>query len=231
MNTLSVREIKSDARVSLLTSIHVCALANMLFLSFFGLLLQVEEAALPSRDGVWFFVSMAAYLVVAIFMGVFQGGLSLMYLKAAFSERPRLSDLFVCVAASPDKMIIIRTVLFGAPYLILFPAALYLMKTGSVNGVYVGFLFLALFEGIAVHLIYGLSYFVALDFPEISARQALVESKRLTSGYRKELLKLHASFIPLYLLGILSFGLAEFWITAYHQAALAAFYKRRITKK
>ncbi len=228
MNYFSVRDIKADARENLLTNIHTCALAGMLFFLFFGFLLQVAEAALPSEEGVWYFAGMAAYLVVALFMGVFQGGLFLMHLKIVYGEKPRLSDLFVCVATGPDKMIIIRAVLFGLPYLILFPATLYLMATGTVNLVYAVLLFLALFAGIATLLVYGLAYFVALDFPELSAGEALSESKKLTRGYRKELFTLHVSFLPLYLLGVISFGLAWFWITAYHQAALASFYKRRM---
>ena len=39
------------------------------------------------------------------------------------------------------------------------------------------------------------------------------------------LLKLYLSFIPLYFLGVLSFGVAGMWVISYSKAAVAAFYR------
>ena len=39
------------------------------------------------------------------------------------------------------------------------------------------------------------------------------------------LLKLYLSFIPLYFLGVLSFGIAGMWVISYSKAAVAAFYR------
>ena len=55
---------------------------------------------------------------------------------------------------------------------------------------------------IAVRIRYALVAFLFLDYPEYSL-----------------------SFIPLYFLGVLSFGVAGMWVISYSKAAVAAFYR------
>jgi uncharacterized membrane protein len=47
----------------------------------------------------------------------------------------------------------------------------------------------------------------------------------MIKGHKMHLLKLYLSFIPLYFLGVLSFGIDGMWVISYSKAAVAAFYR------
>ena len=222
---LRTAEIKDEARGALLITLPVLLFANILFFGIYALLLQVEEAAVPAGEGWPMLLDFAAYFAVVLFMGVLEGGLHLLYLKNAYGQKPLLRDLFICVRWAPDKMILIRAALSGLPYLMLIPAALVLVQSRRVTPLY-GILLLASFiTGILLQLRFGLAYYVAMDFPDRGAKDALVRSAQLLQGRKGRLLRLHLSFIPLYLLSMLSMGVAGLWVRAYHLASTAAFYK------
>ena len=50
----------------------------------------------------------------------------------------------------------------------------------------------------------------------------------MIKGHKLRLCKLYLSFIPLYFLGVLSFGIAGMWVISYSRAAVAAFYRDMI---
>ena len=67
--------------------------------------------------------------------------------------------------------------------------------------------------------------YLFLDYPEYSAGELIRGSVRMIKGHKMRLLKLYLSFIPLYFLGVLSFGIAGMWVISYSKAAVAAFYR------
>lgn len=79
--------------------------------------------------------------------------------------------------------------------------------------------------GIVASYKFALMEFVLADNPEMSAREALKESKELMSGNKWRLFCLQLSFIGWYLLGILTLGIAFIWIVPYQQASYAEFYR------
>ena len=66
--------------------------------------------------------------------------------------------------------------------------------------------------------------YLLLDFPERDWRTLLMQSARLMRGNKLRLFALECSFIPLFLLGFLSFGVAFFWIVPYMESTLANFF-------
>lgn len=69
-----------------------------------------------------------------------------------------------------------------------------------------------------------MAYFVLADNPELSANEALDESKRITSGHIGDLFVLYLSFIPWFLLGAITCGLALIYVVPYVQATMANYY-------
>ncbi len=78
-------------------------------------------------------------------------------------------------------------------------------------------------------IIFGLAYamvpFVIHDNPEIGVVDALRASREMMKGHKGELFVLYLSFIGWFLLGIITCGIAFFWIQPYMYAAEAAFYE------
>jgi uncharacterized membrane protein len=72
---------------------------------------------------------------------------------------------------------------------------------------------------------YVMVHYVMADHPELTAREALRESKEIMHGNRWRFFCMILSFIGWEILGILTLGIGFLWITPYQQAAIAAFYR------
>ncbi len=84
---------------------------------------------------------------------------------------------------------------------------------------------LLIVPGIIASLAYSMSFFILAENPEISAIDALKQSKAMMSGHKTELMMLYVSFLGWCLLGVLTFGIAFFWINSYIQTSMAIFYQ------
>ena len=83
---------------------------------------------------------------------------------------------------------------------------------------------LFIIPGIIMSYSYAMVNFVMAEHPEMTARRALKESKRMMKGNRFKLFCLQLSFIGWVFLSVLTFGIGFFFLVPYQQAALAAFY-------
>ena len=78
--------------------------------------------------------------------------------------------------------------------------------------------------GIIKGLSYSMATYILADNPELTAREALNESKRIMHGHKMDLFVLQLSFIGWHLLGALTFGLAYIYVVPYMSATTANFY-------
>ena len=72
---------------------------------------------------------------------------------------------------------------------------------------------------------YAMTNYILLDRPELSATDAITESRKMMNGHKMELFILDLSFIGWYILVGLTFGIASLYVTPYHMGARAAFYE------
>jgi len=79
--------------------------------------------------------------------------------------------------------------------------------------------------GIIKSLSYSMSYFVLAENPQMTAREALNESKKIMSGHKMELFVLYLSFILWMLLGAVTLGIAYIYIAPYMYATITNFYQ------
>jgi uncharacterized membrane protein len=104
-------------------------------------------------------------------------------------------------------------------------------KTGFVarllSSLYVTFWsMLFLIPGVIASYSYSMMHFVMAENPDMSANEAIRESKRLMKGNKWRFFCLQLSFIGWELLAIFfTAGIGLLWVVPYQQAAYAAFYR------
>lgn len=106
---------------------------------------------------------------------------------------------------------------------------------GSVgNSILVGLLatiFTALWSllfiipGIVKAIAYSQCYFIALEHPEYDASTCITESRKMMNGHKWEYFCLQFSFIGWMIVGSFCLGVGTLWVSAYMNAANAAFYE------
>lgn len=72
---------------------------------------------------------------------------------------------------------------------------------------------------------YMLSYIIAADNPNLTAKEAVAKSEELMRGNRAKLFWLQLSFIGWAILAAFTFGIGYLWLMPYIQFAMIAFYK------
>lgn len=83
---------------------------------------------------------------------------------------------------------------------------------------------LLLIPGIIKSLSYSMAFYILADNPQMSAMEALNESKEIMKGHKWEFFVLNLSFILWILLGAITFGLAFIYVMPYMRATTANFY-------
>lgn len=73
---------------------------------------------------------------------------------------------------------------------------------------------------------YAMAYYVLADNPEMTAREALRESKEIMKGHKWELFVIHLSFILWNILATLTLGIAYIYVVPYMGATVANFYQK-----
>ena len=83
---------------------------------------------------------------------------------------------------------------------------------------------LLVIPGIIKVFSYAAAPFILADNPELTAREALSESKRIMDGHKFDLFVLQLSFFWWSILSAITFGIAYIYVVPYFQATMANFY-------
>ena len=78
--------------------------------------------------------------------------------------------------------------------------------------------------GIIKSFSYAMTPYIILDHPEMTASEAITESRRIMKGHKWRLFCLNLSFIGWHILGILTLGILYIYIIPFMAAANASFY-------
>jgi uncharacterized membrane protein len=78
--------------------------------------------------------------------------------------------------------------------------------------------------GIVKSYSYAMTPYLLLDRPELSATEAITESRKMMNGHKMELFVLNLSFIGWILLGMLTLGILYIWLIPYMDATTTNFY-------
>lgn len=85
---------------------------------------------------------------------------------------------------------------------------------------------LFIIPGIVKTYSYAMAPYILSENNEMTASEALKESKRIMHGHKGELFVLHLSFIPWFILGTLSCGLALIYVIPYMNMTIVNFYNQ-----
>lgn len=84
---------------------------------------------------------------------------------------------------------------------------------------------LFIIPGIMASYSYAMTEFILAEHPELTAGEAIAQSKMMMAGNRWRLFCLHFSFIGWDILCTLTMGIGHLWLRPYRQAADAVFYR------
>lgn len=229
MQAKTIRDLQADARFSLLGHLWV-AVGTVIFYSVsYMILASLNTSGLTKNLVLSTLLTILLNYLVSVFIGILEFGVASVFLGLQLGRSVRLRDIFLPVRENADLAVRIKGYICFLFLLASLPSLLLSAYLGGKEGpaywVPVG---AALLFGFLVRMIisicYGMIDFLFLDFPDSSPRELLGACRRMMRGHRIRLFFLHLSFLPLHLLGLLSVGIGNLWVTAYEDAALAAFY-------
>lgn len=168
--------------------------------------------------------------IIVSLLGVtlFVGELTI-YLNIACGNKSKAWDIFKGVLNNADKTILIafiimlRAGIYAIPYIVCY--VLYIYSGNLTLGIATAMLgIFAAIMSIYVNMKLSQAYYILLDFPEMGAIEIIKRSTVIMRGNKWRLFRLYLSFIPLFLLGLLSLGLATLYIYPYIRMSLTEFY-------
>ena len=84
---------------------------------------------------------------------------------------------------------------------------------------------LFIIPGIVASYSYSMTSYILAENPNLTASEAIAQSKQMMEGHRMDFFILELSFIGWRILSALTLGIGNLWLRPYRQAAYAAFYK------
>ncbi|MCD7818567.1 MAG: DUF975 family protein [Lachnospiraceae bacterium] len=234
MNRPDTKELKRRARTTL-NGQHATLAGITLLLTSLNLLLNyLSLMASPSDSGVLgTLISWGCSFLVNMVYFILMAGLHHIYLDLCSNRSFRWTDLFSAFTEHPEP-VAIYSILYYVLTLIFMQIGLWWL-TETIDWIfYWGSSRLLL--ATAILIVYGILYvfarislsmvlFVHADNPDLSFREMLEESWRLMDGVRLRYLYLQFSFLGMYLLCILSFGIGFLFVEPYINTANGYFYK------
>lgn len=87
---------------------------------------------------------------------------------------------------------------------------------------------LLVIPGIIKSYAYSMAFYLKVDHPEYTAKQAIKESEQLMYGHKMQLFLLDLSFVGWIIVGAFCFCVGTLWVTAYQKSARVQFYRNLI---
>ncbi|MGI6226130.1 MAG: DUF975 family protein [Peptococcales bacterium] len=84
---------------------------------------------------------------------------------------------------------------------------------------------LLIIPGIIAFFRYSMAYYIMVDNPELTALEAIRQSKEMMRGQKGRLFLLWLSFIGWFFLGLITMGIGFLYLLPYYQATKANFYE------
>ena len=175
--------------------------------------------------------------IISLFSGIFVSGEAFMYLKLTCKQPISVSDVFYGFKVYPDKALLIQLVISVITYVCLAPMMIFntLALKDPTNAVYMLLMSISMIIGMIVVTIISLmlsqAFYLLQDFPQYSAKELMKMSCQIMKGHKGRLFYIQLSFIPLYLLGILSCCVGFIWLTPYINTVMSNFYMDLMTKR
>ena len=229
-------QYKSSAELKAIAKEHMfgrygTAIAAFLIVGFItGFITIFSTYFLDTRTQPGVILNYLISFVIAVLTGLFSSGTGYFYLKISCSQPVSVGDIFYGFRFLPNKAVLLQFYVTILIYLAMLPmtALSFIISTKPKQTILLLPYSLAmLFYGIValiLSLVYSQIFFLLHDFPNYSAKELLITSRRLMKGNKGRYFYLIVSFIPLMLLSLLSCCIALLWLIPYINATYAEFY-------
>ncbi len=234
MNYLSSAQLKAIAKEKSLGKYGTLIGANLTILAI-QLLVSGFSAPSGTRSILLIIIYSLITIIINILLGVLVSGRAYLYMNLLYSQPVSTSDIFFGLRQQPQKAVTIQALFVLVDFIARLPAQIFMTRyittrASSDMTAAVFLLGIGLIINIVVNLVYSQSFYILHDFPDRSAKEILATSRRLMKGNIFRLFYLNVTFIPLYLLGIITMFIPLLWIGVYRNAANCAFYQDLIAK-
>ena len=162
-------------------------------------------------------------IILSAFLQVLQMGVCFFYLKLNCNQSASTVDLFYGFRNMRNAALGIGVIYTLISYLCILPATLCSYLSDDIMLSYLLLLLGSALEYLVIPPFIQ-SYYILLDFPGYTAKQAITLSVRIMKGNYFRYLLFRISFLPLILISFLCCGLGLLWVLPYVDASLAAFY-------
>lgn len=225
----SSAELKDMAKEKLTGHYGVAILAILMVKCTSYLISSFITALIPGNGLLSTLFSLLLSSAVAVFVGVFQTGLALFFLNMACGRPCKVDDIFYGMQNQPMRSLTVSFAMTLLNLLCLTPyqifATLYL---NNENTTYLMLMLVSAAIGLLLYVPFSLaisqSYYLLLDFPSYSGKDALRASFKLMKNHIGRLFYIQVSFIPLQLLAVLTCGIGMLWLVPYMNMTYALFF-------
>lgn len=177
---------------------------------------NAAKAQIKGNIGVLFVCYLIIAVISAVCSGVTMGiaaivvvpplslGLIMIYLGMYNGSEARIETLFKGFKINFVKSILVEILVFVFTFL---------------------WSLLFVIPGIIKAFSYSMSMYILAENPQMTSLEAINESKRIMHGHKMDLFVLYLSFIPWYLLVMITFGIAGIYVAPYMYMTITNFYK------
>lgn len=221
-------ELKAQARGMLLG--HYLPLAGaFLSLTLLQYIITIPPELSQLQAPLGPILYLGANFLLQLFFGIFNVGLAFLFLSNACGQPVYASGIFAGFWHNPLKAMQIQLV---PSLLLLLPTALsnflllqwyFTNDSQFLEWTLIATLVFLPYQ-LFVQILYSQSWYIMLDFPEMTAMECLRYSRRLMKGQKFRYLLLDLSFLPMTFLGFLTCGVGLLYVTPYREQTFANFY-------
>ena len=210
----SNKTLRAEAREALLGNLRLTVGAILVYsLVVYALQFLTNISGLNSLAA-FLLIGLTLLYLTAILQGLLEIGLSSIFLDLSFGQPSGIRSLFRCFRENTNPAVILKAImaLLYVPY---YAAGAVTFLIGQA-------------ARILINIIYAPVNYLFLDFPGTEPFKVLQSARKLMRGHKGRYFLLKLSFLPLHALGLLTLGIANFWVIAYEMAAETEFYRELI---
>ena len=232
--------IKAAARAQLLGKYPIVIFAYLISDFILSALTYISRLTLDMSRIVTIVIYIAFQFILILLSGILLTGQNYLYLNIARNKPFSPRDIWYGFTHLADKILIIELLIAfhilvrSLPFILLL--ALWVYTRNLIAGIFAAAFFAVTAIYAALILLgYSQTLFLILEDPSATLEEILEASTLLMHGNLLSYVKLLISFIGLYILSLLSFGLGFMWVMPYFHASRTNFYlsllKQRAQKK
>ena len=171
----------------------------------------------------------AAVLLISIASVVLTIGQYCLHLRIARTGKLHLAELFYPLVRDANRLIIAEFILFLLNLIGVAPIAgavaiVYFYQTVDMYLIALGLAIIGCLLSVFISVTFSMTYFALIDGEELTVWEALKTALQLIKTHKKRYFYMQLSFIGLYLLALLTFGLGILWIQPYIMQTTTLFY-------